>query len=178
MSPLDKDFSMDATTYLERWSWLSLTLLVFALLSPSAVLVGLALWLWLHWTPKARLRWVVAGVLLVASWVGLVLLWDTLASQLVALREAITGYTGMGTLLTRALPVWGEGTLLGPTIAGIVQFFRPQKPTRPAPVQQSAQPALPEQPTQPPLSGAAKRLTLPSPAVRPDQLPDASELAS
>ena len=27
---------MDFTYYLERWSWLGLTLLVFALLSPSA----------------------------------------------------------------------------------------------------------------------------------------------
>ena len=178
MSRLDKDFSMDATMYLERWSWLSLTLLVFALLSPSAVLVGLALWLWLHWTPRARLRWVVACALLVASWVGLVLLWSTLAGQLVALREAITDQAGVGTLLTRALPVWGEGTLLGPTIAGLVQLFRPQKPNRPAPAQQPAQPALPAQPGQMPLSGVARRLTLPSPVVKPDQPPDASELAS
>lgn len=178
MSRLDKDFSMDATTYLERWSWLSLTLLVFALLSPSAVLVGLALWLWLHWTPRARLRWVVACVLLVASWAGLVLLWDTLASQLVALREALTGYTGMGTLLTRALPVWGTGTLLGPTIAGLVQLFRPQKPNRPAPVQQPVQPAVPEKPMQTQLSGVARRLTLPSPAVRPDPLQESPKRAS
>lgn len=178
MSRLDKELSMDATTYLERWSWLSLTLLVFTLLSPSAVLVGLALWLWLHWTPRARLRWVVACVLLVASWVGLVLLWSTLAGQLVTLREAITDQAGIGTLLTRALPVWGEGTLLGPTIAGLVQLFRPQKPGRPAPAQHPTHPAVPEQTPQPPLSGVAKRLTLPSPAVRPDQPPDASELAS
>jgi chromate transport protein ChrA len=152
--------------------------LVFALLSPPAVLVGLALWLWLHWQQQARWRWIVAGLLLVVCWAVLVLLWDTLASQLVALREAITGYTGVSTLLTRALPVWGEGTLLGPTIAGLVQLFRPQKLNRTVPADQPAQPALPEQPTQQPLSGVAKRLTLPSPAVRPDQPPDASALAS
>lgn len=69
-----------------------------------------------------------------------------LAVQFVALREAITGYTGVGTLLTRALPVWGEGTLLGPTIAGVVQLFRPPQPVR----QQPAKPALPEQPAQTP----------------------------
>lgn len=53
---------MDTTIYLERWVW-----------------VGLALWLWLHWKPQARLRWVLAGVLLLFSWAGLVLLWGTLA---------------------------------------------------------------------------------------------------
>ena len=149
-------------TYLERWTWLGLALVVFALLSPPAVVVGLALWLWLRWKPRARWRWVVAGVLLLASWAGLVLLWDTLAGQLVVLREAITGYTGVNTVLARALPVWGVGTLLGPTIAGLVQLFRPQKPVKPA--QQ--------------LNGVARRLTLPSPAVRPDQPPDASARAS
>lgn len=105
----------------------------------------------------------IAGLLLVASWAGLVLLWDTLAAQLVALREAIIGYTGMDTLLTRALPVCGEGTLLGPTIAGIVQLFRPPRLVRPQP----AKPALSEQPTQT-LRGVQRRLTLPSPAVTPD----------
>ena len=169
---------MDYPSYLERWAWVGLTLLVFALLSPSAVLIGLALWLWLHWKPQARLRWIVAGLLLLGSWAGLVLLWEVLADQLVALRDAITGYTGIGTLVTRTLPVWGEGTLLGPTIAGIVQLFRPQRPIRPAPAQQPAQPTLPEQPMQPQLSGIARRLTLSSPAVRPDQPPDAAELAS
>jgi hypothetical protein len=154
------------------------TLLVFVLMSPSAVLAGLALWLWLHWKPQERLRWVVAGLLLLGSWAGLVLLWGTLTGQLVALREAVTGYTGVGALLTRALPVWGEDTLLGPTIVGVVQLFRPQKPVNPAPAQQPAQPALPEQPMQTQLSGVARQLTLPSPAVRPDQPPDASELAS
>ena len=169
---------MDTTSYVERWAWLGLALLVFALLSPSAVLVGLALWLWLHWKQQARWPWIVAGLLLVASWAGLVLLWDSLADQLVALREAITGQAGLGILLTRALPVWGEGTLFGPTIAGIVQLFRPQKPNKPAFAQQPAQPAVPEQPTQTQLSGVAQRLTLPSPAVRPDQPPDASQRAS
>ena len=169
---------MDFTSYLERWAWVGFTLLVFALLSPSAVLVGLVLWLWLHWKRQTRWRWVVAGLLLVAGWAGVMLLWDTLANQLVALREAITGYSGMGTLLTRALPIWGEGTLLGPTIAGLVQLFRPQKPNKPAPAQQPALPALPAQPAQPQLSGIARRLTLPSPAVKPDQPPDASGLAS
>lgn len=158
---------MDRTSYLEHWAWLGLALLVFTLLSPSAVLVGLALWLWLHWQRQARWRWVVAGLLLVASWAGLVLLWGTLAGQIVALREASTGYTGLGVLLTRALPVWGEATLLGPTIAGLVQLFRPQKPVKPVPAQQPAQPALPEQQTQPQLNGVARRLTLPSPVVRP-----------
>lgn len=164
--------------YVERWTWLGLALVGFALLSPPAVVVGLALWLWLHWQRHARWRWIVAGLLFVASWAGVVLLWSTLAAQIVALREAITEYTGMGTLLTRALPVWGEGTLLGPTIAGIVQFFRPQKPNRPEPAQHPAQPAVPEQPTQPQFNGVGRRLTLPRPAVRPDQPPDASELAS
>lgn len=40
----DKDSLMDATTYHEPWVWVCLTLLVFVLLSPSAVFVGLALW--------------------------------------------------------------------------------------------------------------------------------------
>ncbi len=169
---------MDSTSYMERWVWLGLALLVFALLSPSAVLVGLALWLWLHWKRQARWRWVVAGVLLLGSWVGLVLLWGLLAGQFVALREAITGQIGIGAILTRALPVWGEGTLLGPTIAGLVQLFRPHKPVRQAPIYQPAQPALPEQPAQPQLDGGARRLTLPSPAVRPDLPPDDAERAS
>ena len=121
-------------------------MLVFAPLSPSAVLVGLALWL--HWQRQARWRWIVAGLLLLGSWAGLVLLWEVLADQLVALREAITSFTGVGTLLMRALLVWGEGTLLGPTIAGLVHLFRPQKPNRSALAQQPAQPALPEQPAQ------------------------------
>ena len=157
---------MDDTHYLERWAWVGLTLAVFLVLSPSAVLVGQVLWLWLHWKPRGWWQWVVSGVLLLGSWAGLVLLWDTLAGQLVALREAVTGYTGLVTLLTRALPVWGEGTLLGPTVAGLVQLFRPQKPNRSALAQQPAQPALPAQPMQPQLSGVAQRLTLPSPAVR------------
>jgi len=53
---------MDNTHYVERWAWVGFTLLVFALLSPSAVVVGLALWLWLHWKPQARWRWMVAGL--------------------------------------------------------------------------------------------------------------------
>jgi hypothetical protein len=166
---------MDCTQYLEHWSWLCLTLVVFALLSPSAVLVGLTLRLWLQWKPQARWRWVVAGLLLLASWTGLVLVWDLLAGQLVALREAITAFTRVGTLLTRALPVWGEGTLLGPTIAGLEQLFRPRKPVLPA----SAQPAMPEQPAQTQLSEMAKRLTLPSPAVSQEAPQEGSaELAS
>ena len=55
-------------------------------------------------------RGVVSGVLL-GSWAGLVVLWVKLAGQLVALREGITKQAGMGALLTRALPVWGKGTL-------------------------------------------------------------------
>ena len=106
---------MDHTSYLERWAWVGLTLVVFALQSPSAVLVGLALWLWLHWKPRGWWRWVVAGLLLLDSWAGLVLLWDTRAAQIIALREAITQYTEVPSLLIRALPVWSEGTLLGPT---------------------------------------------------------------
>lgn len=169
---------MDSTSYMERWAWLGLALLVFALLSPSAVLVGMALWLWLHWKRQARWRWVVACLLLVGSWAGLVPLWGMLADQLVALREALTGQAGIGTLLTRALPVWGEGTLLGPTIAGLVQLFRPQRPIRPVPTQQPAQSALPEQPAPPPLSGVARRITLPRPAVKVNPQHDASERAS
>ena len=98
-----------------------------------------------------------------------------LAGQLVTLREAITGQTGMGTILTRALPVWGEGTLLGPTIAGLVQLFRPQPIARPAPKLYPHQPALPADPAaSKPLSDVAQRLTLPSPAVTPgDPPPDA-----
>ena len=162
---------MDSTSYLERWAWVSLTLVVFTVLSPLAVLVGLALWLWLHWKPRGWWRWVVVGVLLLGSWAGLVLLWDTLAGQFVALREAITGYTGVGALLTRALPVWGEGALLGPTIAGVVHLFRPPRLVR----QQAVQPALSEQPTQTQLKGVQRRLTLPSPAVTPDPPPEAPE---
>lgn len=163
---------MDNTSYVERWTWLGLALVVFALLSPPAIVVGLALWLWLHWKRHVRWRWIVAGLLLVASWAGVVLLWDTLAGQLVALREAITGYTGLGALLARALPVWGEGTLLGPTIAGLVQVFRPQPLARPARVQPPAPSALPAEPAAPtPLTEVAERLTLPTPAVRPDESP-------
>ena len=158
---------MDYPSYLERWLWLGLTLLVLALLSPSAVLVGLALWLWLHWKPRGWWHWVVSGVLLLGSWAGLVLLWDTLAGQLVALREAITGYTGIGALLTRALPVWSEGTLLGPTIAGVVQLFRPPRLVRPQP----AQPARLAHPKQPPLRDITQQRTLPSPVVTPDPSP-------
>jgi hypothetical protein len=171
---------MDYPSYLERWAWLGLTLLVFALLSPSAVLISLVLWLWLHWKRQARWRWIVAGLLLLASWAGLVLLWDTLAGQLVALREAITGQAGMRAILTRALPMWGEGTLLFPTIAGLVQLFRPQPLVRPARVQPQAQPALPAEPTAPPsLTDGAQRRTLPSPAVKRDPPQDApAQLAS
>jgi hypothetical protein len=165
---------MDFTSYLERWAWVGLTLLVFALLSPSAVLVGLVLWLWLHWKRQARWRWLIAGLLLLGSWAGLVMEWDTLARQLVALREAITGSAGVGTLVARTLPVWGEGTLLGPTIAGLVQLFRPHQPGKPA----SAQPALPEQPTQVALTGQQRRLTLPGPAVKSDLPQEPSGLAS
>jgi hypothetical protein len=43
---------MDNTSDLERWAWVGLTLAVFHVLSPSAVLLGLALWLWLHWKPR------------------------------------------------------------------------------------------------------------------------------
>ena len=130
-------------------------------------MINRALGLWLCW--------VAAGLLLLLSWVGLVLLWGTRAGQLVALREAITGHTEVGALLTRALSVWGAGTLLGPSNAGLVHLFRPHKPVQPA----SAQPALPEQPTQPQLRGVTRRLTLPSPAVKPDPPQDASsELAS
>ena len=126
-----------------------------------------------------RLCWLIVCLLLLGRWAGLVLLWGTLAGQLIALREAITGYTGVGALLARALPVWGEGTLLGPSNAGLVQLFRPQKPVNPAPTQQPAQPALPEHPTQPPLSGRARRLTLPCPTVKPDPPQDSpSSLAS
>ena len=160
---------MDYPSYLERWLWLGLTLLVLAFLSPSAVLVGVALWFGLLWKAHGWWRWVVAGMLLLGSWAGLVLMWDTLAGQLVALREAITGYTGLDTLLTRALPVWGEGTLLGPTIARLVQLFRPPRLTR----HQPARPARSAQPAQTPLRGVQRRLTLPSPAVRPDPPPDA-----
>lgn len=158
---------MDYPSYLVRWVWLGLTLLILALLSPSAVLVGLVLWLWLHWKPRARLRWEIAGLLLLGSWAGLVLLWDTLAGQLVALREAITGSTGVGTLLMRALPVWGEGTLLGPTIAGVVQLFRPPRlrRRRPARIVLSAQPTRTERRDVP------RRLAMPSPAVTPDPPP-------
>ena len=174
----DEGLMMDYPSYLVRWVWLGLLLGLLALLSPAAVLVGLVLWLWLHWKRDARWRWVVAGALLVGSWAGLVLLWGMLAGQLVALREAITGQAGLGTLLTRALPVWGEGTLLGPTIAGLVQLFRPQPLVRPA-LKQPAQPTLPTEPaTRKPLSDVAEQLTLPSPAVRPDPPQEPPGLAS
>ena len=103
------------------------------------------------------------------------MLWGTLNSQFVALREAITGGTEVGTLLARALPVWGEGALLGPTTAGLVQLFRPPKLVR----LQPGQPAMTEYPTQTKLRGVQRPLTLPSPAVKPDPPPDApSSLAS
>ena len=160
---------LDYPSYLERWAWLGLTLLVLAFLSPSAVLVGLALWFGLLWKAHGWWRWVVAGLVLLGSWAGLVLLWGMLAAQLVALREAITGYTGIDTLLTRALPVWGEGTLLGPTIAGVVQLFRPPRLVRRPPTR----PARSEQPTETPLRGVQRWRTQPSPAIMPDPPPDA-----
>ena len=58
---------MDYPSYLERWAWVGLTLVVFLFLSPSAVLVGLVLWLWLHWKPRGWWQWVVSGVLLLSS---------------------------------------------------------------------------------------------------------------
>src|SRR5579871_7050970 len=85
---------MEPTQYLERWLWLSLFLVALALLSPSGVLLGLALWLWVQWKPRARLRWTVAGVLLVLSWAGLVVLWGTLVEQLLALRQAVLAFDG------------------------------------------------------------------------------------
>ena len=160
---------MDYTSYLVHWIWLGVLLVLLALLSPAAVLVGLVLWLSLHWKAQAQWRWAVAGMLLFLSWAGLVLLWDTLAGQLVALREAITGQAGIETLLTRVLPVWSEGTLLGPTIAGLVQLFRPPRLVR----QQPAQPARSAHPKQPPLRDVAQQRTLPSPAVKADPPPDA-----
>lgn len=107
-----------------------------------------------------------SGVLTLGSWAELVLLWDTPAGQLVALREAHTSSTGVGMLLARALSVWGEGTLLGPASTGLMQLFRPQKLGQPAPAQPLAQQALPEHPTQQKLSGIGRRLTRPSPAVK------------
>jgi hypothetical protein len=58
------------------------------------VLLGLALWLWVQWKPRARLRWTVAGVLLLLSWAGLVVLWGTLVGQLLALRQAVLALDG------------------------------------------------------------------------------------
>jgi len=86
--------------------------------------------------------------------------------HLVALREAITGQAGMGTILTRVLPVWGEDTLLFPTIAGLVHLFRPPKLVKPAPVEPPAQPARPAPPTPTPRRAVANQQTFPSPAVK------------
>ena len=58
---------MDYTSYLERWAWVGLTLVVFLFLSPSAVLVGLALWIGLLWKARWWWRWVVVGLLLLGS---------------------------------------------------------------------------------------------------------------
>ena len=165
----DKDSAMDCTQYLEHWD------------SRGPDLVGVRAPLTLSRAGRAgavplaalkrhvRWRWVVAGLHLVASWAGLGLLWSTLAAQIVALREAITGFTGAGTLLMRALPVWGEGTLLGPTIAGLVQLFRPPSLVRRPPTR----PARSEQPTETPLRGVQRWRTQPSPAIMPDPPPDA-----
>ncbi|HLW02740.1 MAG TPA: hypothetical protein VKT82_29060 [Ktedonobacterales bacterium] len=158
---------MEPTQYLERWLWLSLFLVALALLSPSGVLLGLALWLWVQWKPRARLRWTVAGVLLVLSWAGLVVLWGTLVEQLLALRQAVLAFDGPDVLFARAWPIWVEGTLLFPTIAGLVHLFRPTKRKVTMPEQTPAQPTLPEQPTQQVLKQGKRQATLPSPAVQP-----------
>src|SRR5215472_1818478 len=119
---------MDTTRYVERWVWVGVFFLAMTLVSPSAVLVGLALWLWLRRKLPARWRWVVVGGLLLVSWAGLVLLWGLLAGQLLALRQAVLGQASLSVLGLQVLPIWGEGTLLGPTIAGLLPFFLPGKP--------------------------------------------------
>lgn len=65
----------------------------------------------------------------------------------------------------------------GSCIARLVQLFHPQKPRKTVSAQ-PAPPALLEQPMQTQLTWVARRLTLPRPAVRQDQPPDASERAS
>lgn len=165
---------MEPTQYLERWLWLGLFLVALALLSPSGVLLGLALWLWVQWKPHARLRWVVAGLLLLLSWGGLFLLWGTLVRQLLALRQAVLAQGGPDILFARAWPLWAEGTLLFPTIAGLIHLFRPKKRELIASEQAPAQPALPAHPAQPHLTDSQRQRTLPSPAVQPDSPQDPS----
>jgi hypothetical protein len=148
--------------------WLGLYLLALALLSPSAVLLGLALWLWVQRKPRARLRWVVAGVLLLLSWAGLVLLWDLLVGQVRALRQALLALDRPDAWFSQVWPLWVEGTLLFPTIAGLLQLFWPKQPGRLVPAQAPTQPGLLEQPTQQLLKRVKRQATLPSPAVSPN----------
>lgn len=159
---------MEPTEYLERWIWVSLFLVALALLSPSGVLLGLALWFWVQWKPHARRRWAVAGVLLLLSWGSLGLLWGLLVGQVLALRQAVLALDGPDVLFTRVWPIWAEGTLLFPTIAGLVYLFRPKKREVTVPERAPAQPALPEQPTKKLLKRVKRQATLPSPAVQPD----------
>jgi hypothetical protein len=93
---------MEPTQYLERWLWLSLFLAALALLSPSGVLLGLALWFWVQREPHARFHWTIAGVLLILSWGGLVLLWNLLMEHLLALRQAVLALAGPDVLFAPA----------------------------------------------------------------------------
>lgn len=101
--------------------------------------------------------------------------WSGLSRAVSSSRYARRSPARPGSLLARTLPIWGEGTLLGPTIAGLVHLFRPQPLVQPAPKQYPHQPALPtDLAVSKPLSDLAQRLTLPSPAVMPgDPPPDA-----
>lgn len=166
---------MEPTEYLERWMWLGLALLALVLLSPPAVLLGLVLWLWVRWKHNARLRLAVAGILLLLSWGGLILLWGTLVGQLLALRQVVLGLAGPDVVFARVWPIWVEGILLFPTIAGLIQLFRPTKPGRSIPAQQAATPgsALGQAPAaQAQLAGKARQLTMTRPALSPDQAHD------
>jgi hypothetical protein len=110
----------------------------------------------------------VAGVLLLLNWAGLVLLWDLVVGQLLALRQALLALDGPEVWFPHVWPIWVEGTLLFPTIAGLIQLFRPKQPGQPAPAQAPAQLARPAHPTQQRLKRGKRQATLPSPAVRPD----------
>jgi hypothetical protein len=77
-------------------------------------------------------------------------------------------------VFARLWPIWAEGTLLFPTIAGLVHLFRPKKREVKMTEQAPAPPALSEHPTQKLVKRMKRQATLPSPAVGFDLPQDSS----
>ncbi|HEY7125475.1 MAG TPA: hypothetical protein VH540_16085 [Ktedonobacterales bacterium] len=152
---------MEQTSRIERWAWLGFFLLALALLTPPGVIVGLALWFWIHWKKGMRTRWFIVGGLAVAGWVGLVLLMDMVVNQITDLRADTALFSDLGQLTVRLLPLWFEGLLLAPTFACLIELFHPATTLRSSPPGE----ARPKQQQLPPgAQPRQKRL----PAARPE----------